>query len=397
MSNEKQEFGKKLYETKERTDLVITFNSVPYHVHALVLGIRSKYFNVLFMSMDRGQSMDIELELPFISQEAFEHFLKYSYGWELDMDYFMPMLYLSEHFQCDTLWKACRQYRLYKVCFCDSHASQFFQCILPKLTLDETSKVIGNTLLVDCVIWFTVHFDGILQLKVDTLKLIPLKWLRYVFGEAPFHVFEDELDRLDKARQLYFMLGESKELFSALFEGIRFKCISLRDMCGEKYMFLYQSDNDIVLDKLQSARNFDMSWMHNEYFFRENPSLVMKVDSKDSDSSLPRCRHFLAKNIPVRLQYQQGDTFDYLELSCAFMWRRNSSSDSESSVSVLVFAIQDDFKSWDVFSREYSETYHSRYDHRLLWMEIPRYSQNAPNTLLRMNVMSLTLKYVHTS
>jgi hypothetical protein len=383
MSNQKQEFCKKLYETKESTDLVITFNGIPYHVHAIVLGMTLRYFRDSFLSTERDQSMDIELEIPFISQDAFEHFLKYTYGWELDMDNFLPLFYLSEHFQCKTLSKMCRKNRLYKLSFSESNALQFFQCT-SKLTLDETKQVTENTFLVDCVVWFTVHFDKILELKLETLKLIPLEWLRYVFGSAPFHVFESELDRLDKARQLYLKWGESTELYSALFEGIRFNCIPLRDMCGEKYMFLYQVDNDIVLDKLQGSRISDMSGKYNEEYLRENPSFVMKVGTKVS----------MAHNVRAKL-ILCGDEKPYrvLELKM-FLWPMEHLQYSDCSLNAFLFFIQDNLQRWDFCSEHHSKGFMGGVREKTsLYIHFPRSIPDARKMRIRVNVMSLSLKY----
>jgi hypothetical protein len=110
MSEAKELLIKRLYDTKEMTDLVITLNSVPYKVYCLVLGMTSTNFEDLFLSKEQG--MEIELDMLYISQDELEHVLKYSYGWELDMDYAMPMSSLSILFECNKLLEEWKKYRL---------------------------------------------------------------------------------------------------------------------------------------------------------------------------------------------------------------------------------------------------------------------------------------------
>jgi hypothetical protein len=389
MANVMQTFCKKLYDTKQGTDLIITFNSIPYHVHSLVLGMTSKYFEDLVLSKENGESMDFELDISYISQDAFEHFLRFSYSEELDMNYALPMLSLSAHFECDKLWEACQRYRLYNVPFCENNALHFFQYIISKFTLDETKEVINDKLLVDCVVWFTLHFDKILELKLETLKLIPLEWLRYVFGKAVFHVFESELDRLQKARQLYFKLGESKELFSALFEGIRFNCITFPEMCDERLLFLYQSDNDIVIDKLQSPRISDMSGMYNQDFLAENRSLVMKVDSNDCGDCQVTTRYSMGTNVRGTLRYIETEELSHeLEFEVA-LWPRQDSQRSSSKLSLILCAIQQDFGKWDIYYKDWSLNTYSR-SMTLFSTDIPHMS---PDMLFRISVLSLYIDY----
>jgi hypothetical protein len=380
MSDAKQQLIKRLYETKEITDLVITFNSVPYHVHCLVLGIMSKYFEALFLS--EQQDINIELDIPYISQDAFEHFLEYNYGGELDMKFVLPMLSFSSYFQCDELWQECQEYRLYNLTFSETHALHLFQYIISNFTLDETKKVIQDNLLVDCVIWFTVHFDKILELKVETLNLIPLEWLRYVFGKAVFHVFRNELDRLDKACQLYFKMGESKELFSVLFEGIRFRCIPLRDMCDEKYGFLYQSDNDIVLDKLLSPRISDMRWGQNFGYLVRNPSLVMSMHNNDTVSAL-------AHNIDGEFNYVSTKGGSYLKFLVYSVPRNNLLNDRSNSLSAFIFILEDNTQSWGFHSFEFRSGHY--------WDAVYNFpikcSSDPANVVFILNVLSLNIYY----
>jgi hypothetical protein len=384
MSDEMQAYCKKLYETKESVDLVITFNSIPYHVHSLVLGMTSKYFENLFIFKEKGESMDFELDISYISQDAFEHYLKYCYFWELDMNYALPMLSLSSYFDCDKLWEACQRYRLHNVPFCENNALHFFQYIISKFTLDETKEVIKDKLLVDCVVWFTLHFDKILELKLETLKLIPLEWLRYVFGKAVFHVFESELDRLQKARQLYFKLGESKELFSALFEGIRFNCITFLEMCDENLLFLYQSDNDVVLDKLQIPRISDMSGMYNLAFLKDSPSLVMKLSSKDSEEA---SIYSLAENVRGTFRYRSGKhndlTFDVFLLP-------EEKKLELFSVSIFFFSFEDNFERWYFSSEQFTPC--KEYGSNRTTFLVKNFFRPCLNMHFRMNVLSLTIE-----
>jgi hypothetical protein len=385
MSHENLDFFKKAYETKESTDLVIIFNGVTHHAHSLVLGMKSNYFKSLFLSKQKGRIVTLKLDIPYISQDALEHFLKYCYGWELDMDYVLPMLSFSSHFECDELWKETTTYRLFKLPFSETHALHLFQHVFPKLTLDETTKVRHDTLLMDSVIWFTVHFDKILELKLESLKSISMIWLRYVFGKAPFHVFESEFDRLEKARQLYFKLGESKELFSALFEGIRFNCIDLRGMFHEKYLFLYQCDNDIVLEKLEHPRIFDQSMHRNHSFLTRSPSLVMKMDMRFEAAP----SFLLANNAKMNLHYKLEESCHSLELQVSF-WPAKNWTYSSYSLSFFLFAFQENLERWSFFytkdsnerRRDSKISFHSRFT---------RYSGDSSNMMFRINLLSLNV------
>jgi hypothetical protein len=382
MRDSNQTLTQRLYETKDSADLSITFNCVPYQVHSLVLGMTSNYFGNLFLSKVKVQRMDIELDIPYISQDAFVQFLKYCYGWELDNKYVMPMLSLSVCFECNKLWKKCKKYRLYNVSFSETHALHLFHYIVSNFTLEETEEVINDNLLVDCVVWFTVHFDKILELKLETLKLIPLEWLRYVFGKAPFHVFKNELDRLEKACQLYFKLGESAELFSALCEGIRFKCIPLRDMCDEKYSFLYQSNNNVMLDNLLSPRIFDMSLRHNDEYFKKNPTLVIDLVPQVEMGGIS---YSLAKNLHATTHYR-GVKENAYSFSLVLHLRQKTSIKYDIQLQCMVFTIRDNFQSWDQCS-------FTQRGITSFIIKVPWSSSDPSNMVFKMNILALTVDY----
>jgi hypothetical protein len=208
--------------------------------------------------MDKDQGvLEHTITLPHYSQVEFDHFLKYCYGYKMEPSQALPMLCLSEFLKCPGLAEECDNVQ--QLGYSEQQAIMIWQHVLPMLTLHDTvDTCVRDNRLMTFLIWFTIHFGKMLELELDVVSLIPIKWLRFVFVDAPCHMFEDERDRLDKALQFYLKIGHSDELFSALFEGIKFKHISSKVLSEERYHFLYQTDNNVVLDNLMQPRMEDV-------------------------------------------------------------------------------------------------------------------------------------------
>jgi hypothetical protein len=254
------EYLKRLYRTKKRSDFVIIFNGMEYNVHLAIVANRSKYFeNLMFDDFKELVDGQVNIEFMLISQDVFQHFLGWLYGFELDVEHLLPMTHLADYFRCGNLVKGLEKHPLYRLAPSAMTLKNISQLVIPTFTLTDQVTILENDkLLLNAMLWFTANIEALLSLEADVLRLIPIEWLRYVFGTAPVHLFKSELARLDKALELYSILGPSDELYAALFEGIKLVFITGDETLGMKYHPLYRHENIKVLENLLNSRASSM-------------------------------------------------------------------------------------------------------------------------------------------
>jgi hypothetical protein len=124
--------------------------------------------------------------------------------------------------------------------------------------LDVVSKTRG---LRSTLLWFAFHIDALLSLTPQVLSLISLEWLRYLFGGAPMHFFNDELHRFNKALDLYLKIGPSEDLFASLFEGIDFGYINVNEMLEMRCHPVFSTDNDNVIMRVMESRTCSLDYV----------------------------------------------------------------------------------------------------------------------------------------
>jgi hypothetical protein len=283
-STQRTSFLSKLFCTKKKSDVLIHFNDCPFDVHHLILALRSTYFKDLLFSGNKEKRMVFQFDFPLISHSAFNIYLDYCYGSKIDpimsSSLVASVLCLAVQFQVDDLKETC--WNQFKIgdSFTTDDILQLFEYIFPILSLIEDETMLENVFLVELLWWFTHHLDKIVELDVKVLSLIPEQWLRYVFGKAPIHFFEDELGRLNKAIQLYEKLKHCPNVFSALFEDINYKFIPMSELWDKKYLFLYRTENVIVRDKIMSPRGkFVTSTAPSQPY--KGPSFVVTVKKEE--------------------------------------------------------------------------------------------------------------------
>jgi hypothetical protein len=276
------EFLKRLYKEGHITDFTIVFNGQEYRVHLAIIAMKSTYFQTLiFKDFKELDERSINIDIDYISQEHFDHFLHYLYGFEYDPNHIIPLLCLADYFQCQELKEDLEEYPFYSLVPDQLTVANMAQMILPNLTLCETIELTDDELLWNSLIWFTANIAALIDMDADILSLIPLEWFRYVFGKAPLHFFKNETDKLNKALDLYIKLEHTEELFAALFEGINFFSISLKDTHGAKYLPLYRTENEIVLHKMMEQRacslTFDELKLLNNNHWKGCSTLTLQI------------------------------------------------------------------------------------------------------------------------
>jgi hypothetical protein len=244
-----------LCQQRTRSDLLINFNGTDHHAHFIILAIKCNYFESLLFSQCQEKTQGrITITLEDISQSAFAHFLDYVYGAPLESAHIQDLIKLADYFQCDELAAECAKFPLHKLGSAVQPATWIIQELIPSFTLLEKDTFMQDVKLKEAFLWFSLNFDGIVKLELDLLSSIPMDWLRFVFGKAPCHCFDSESDRLDKAIAFYLRMGHSDELFSTLFENIRYACIPSTGLLDRKYLFLYRTPNETVRRKVMGPR-----------------------------------------------------------------------------------------------------------------------------------------------
>jgi hypothetical protein len=244
-----------LCQTSTKSDLLINFNGTDYHAHFIILGMKCHYFASLYFSGCQESAQGrITITLEDISQPAFTYFLQYVYGALFKYAHMKDLIKLADYFQCEELAKECANFPLYKLGSAVEHATWIIEDVIPSFTLLEKDTFIEDVKLKEAFLWFVLHFDEIVRLELELLSSIPINWLRFVFGRAPCHCFDSEKDRLDKAIAFYFRMGHSDELFSALFENIRYACIPPTGLSHRRYLFLYRTSNEKVRRQMMLPR-----------------------------------------------------------------------------------------------------------------------------------------------
>jgi hypothetical protein len=248
-------FKTQLLETRPNPDLRIVFNGTEHQAHWIVVAQKSRYFNALLFSEYQEQhGGTLVTNLQGVSDSDFKLFLDYFYGARWNSEYLAPMMKLADYFQCDELSSECEEIPLYSLGCSPREAAWIFAELIPSLTLVEDSTMLESEQLMGVMLWFKVQSDQILKLELDVLSLISHEWLRYVFGKAPCHWFNNETMRLDNAIDLYLRMGHSESLFSALFESINYSRIPSSSLLNRKYLFLYRAENDMVRRKVIGPR-----------------------------------------------------------------------------------------------------------------------------------------------
>jgi hypothetical protein len=176
------------------------------------------------------------------------------YGAPFDSAHIKDLIQLADYFQYEELAAECANFPLYKLGASVQHATWIIEEFFHSFSLLKKDTFMQDDRLKEAFLWFAVHFNDIVKLELDLLSSIPMDWLRFVFGEAPCHCFESETDRLDKAIAFYLRMGHSDELFSALFEKIRYACIPLTELLSRKYSFLYRTPNETVRRQMMRPR-----------------------------------------------------------------------------------------------------------------------------------------------
>jgi hypothetical protein len=302
---------KRVYQTRKGTDFIINYNGHEYKVHLDIIASKSKYFQkIICDDFKERREGRIDISFDFISQRDFEHFLQYFYGFELEVERCVPLYCLADYFQCDSLQTELKKNPIYRLRPSEEALQKFALLELPVLSLDGNWNV-SDEHLWNSLLWFTANIDSFIAMKKEVLCSIPLDWLRFAFGTAPVHLFQNELKRLDKALELYAKCGPSEELFATLFEGIRFIYIPADDMLAIKYLPLYRTQNDIVTRNLMNTRVSSLSYkelqVRNAGNFRGCVSLTLEVDDYATVTGELQVQERLSKDISCELSIRKLD------------------------------------------------------------------------------------------
>jgi hypothetical protein len=336
----------RLYLGRNRSDFTIIFNGHEYKVHLAIIAMKSTYFqSLIFKDFKENEDGSININIDHISQDQFEHFLQYLYDFAFDPTFVVPLLCLADYFQCDNLKKELEAFPFYRVSPSELNLANMAQLILPKLTLCETIKVTADELLWNILVWFTANINVFTLIDADVLSLIPFEWLRYVFGKAPLHLFKNETDKLDRALDIYSKLEHTKELFGALFEGINFCLIPFEDTLGAKYLPLYRTENEIVLQNIMEQRarslTFEELKLLNNNNWKGCATLRLYIPNYKNapkEEVLSKDAR-ICKDVTSELRVKKFDT------ACTiFLYIQSSSSYTKFRVSFLLCVIENDLK-----------------------------------------------------
>jgi hypothetical protein len=342
---EELDYFKRLYKGRNRSDFTITFNGHEYKVHLAIIAIKSTYFqSLIFKDFKENDDASVNIHMDYISQEHFEHFLQVLYDFEFDPSQIVPLICLADYFQCSELKEELEEIPFYSLAPTTLNLANVTQMILPNLTLCETIELTDDELLFDILVWFTANMNSFIDMDADILSLIPLEWLRYVFGKAPLLFFKNETDRLNKALDLYSKLEHTEELVGALFEGINFFSIPLGDMLGAKYLPLYRTENEIILQKIMEQRacslTFDELKLKNNNNWKGCATFTLEIEDYKNAAKEPlKSSAIICKDVTGELRVTKLDDTSF----SIFLSIKSSSSYRKYLCSYFLCIIENDF------------------------------------------------------
>lgn len=175
-------FLQKLWPSGLFSDVVLVVEDQEFKVHRSVLGVSSRYFEVLFSKM--RESVENRIVLQEISQEPFRELIKLLYGYPITLSGISTLEILS----------LIRRFEVHEIS--DQELQEIISVL--KISQEEIFEFIQITqeIYEDHPEWLMAHFFDIIHAPIELMKEYPVRFQEY-FKES-YYIEENVEEDLGK-------------------------------------------------------------------------------------------------------------------------------------------------------------------------------------------------------